>query len=183
MTNMPMVTSNLIDATAAMNDSVLADIGGGGAFALFFRGGGFMWPILICSVVALAFIFERLVSLRRSVIYPSQDAAALRELVQAGQIDEAIDYCEGHRSPFASVLHACLVRAESQGFEMEAAALFTLAARAYAAGDDVRAACILTVTDTLSEEESSDDTYLPLDALEKATDTMIEVALEAGLSI
>ena len=121
MTNMPMVTSNLVDATAAMNDSVLADIGGGGVFGLFFRGGGFMWPILICSVVALAFIFERLVSLRRSVIYPSQDAAALRELVQAGQIDEAIDYCEGHRSPFASVLHACLVRAESQGFEMEAA--------------------------------------------------------------
>jgi purine-nucleoside phosphorylase len=69
------------------------------------------------------------------------------------------------------------------GLEMEAAALFTLAARAYAAGDDVRAACILTVSDTLSEEESSDDTYLPPDALEQATDRMIEVALEAGLSI
>ena len=49
--------------------------------------------------------------------------------------------------------------------------------------DDVRAACILTVSDTLSEEESSDETYLPLDALEQATDRMIEVALEAGLSI
>ncbi len=69
------------------------------------------------------------------------------------------------------------------GFEMEAAALFYLAARAAGAGDDVRAACILTVSDTLSEEESSEDTYLPLDALEKATDRMIEVALEAGLSI
>lgn len=69
------------------------------------------------------------------------------------------------------------------GFEMEAAALFYLAARAAGAGEDVRAACILTVSDTLSEEESSEDTYLPLDALEKATDRMIEVALEAGLSI
>ncbi len=69
------------------------------------------------------------------------------------------------------------------GFEMEAAALFYLAARAAGAGDDVRAACILTVSDTLSEEESSEDTYLPLDALEQATDRMIEVALEAGLSI
>jgi DeoD family purine-nucleoside phosphorylase len=69
------------------------------------------------------------------------------------------------------------------GFEMEASALFTLASRAYAAGDDVRAACILTVSDTLSEEESSDDTYLELDALEQATDRMIEVALEAGLSL
>ncbi len=69
------------------------------------------------------------------------------------------------------------------GFEMEAAALFYLASRAAGAGEDVRAACILTVSDTLSEEESSEDTYLPLDALERATDRMIEVALEAGLSI
>lgn len=65
-------------------------------------------------------------------------------------------------------------------FEMEAAALFYLVSRAAAAGDDVRAACILTVSDTLSEEESIEDTYLPLEELERATDRMIEVALEAG---
>jgi purine-nucleoside phosphorylase len=66
------------------------------------------------------------------------------------------------------------------GFEMEAAALFTLASRAAAEGSDVRAACILTVSDTLSEEESSEDTYLSLDDLQRATDRMIEIALEAG---
>ena len=66
------------------------------------------------------------------------------------------------------------------GFEMEAAVLFFLAARAAAAGDDVRAACILTVSDTLSEEEKSEGTYLPLEELERATDRMIEVALDAG---
>jgi len=69
------------------------------------------------------------------------------------------------------------------GFEMEAAALFYLAARAAAAGDDVRAACILTVSDTLSEEETPEGTYLALEDLELATDRMIEVALEAGLSL
>jgi DeoD family purine-nucleoside phosphorylase len=67
-------------------------------------------------------------------------------------------------------------------FEMEAAALFYLAARAAAAGDDVKAACILTVSDVLSEEETSEGTYL-FEDLEKATDRMIEVALEAGGSI
>lgn len=65
-------------------------------------------------------------------------------------------------------------------FEMEAAALFYLAARASAAGDDVRAGCILTVSDTLSEEETTEETYLPLSELEAATERMIEVALEAG---
>ena len=69
------------------------------------------------------------------------------------------------------------------GLEMEAAALFYLAARAAGAGEDVRAACILTVSDTLSEEETSEGTYLPLEELERATMRMIEVALEAGSSI
>jgi purine-nucleoside phosphorylase len=65
-------------------------------------------------------------------------------------------------------------------FEMEAAALFFLAARAAAQGTDVRAACILTVSDVLSEEETSEETYLPLSQLEAATERMIEIALEAG---
>ncbi|HUG47619.1 MAG TPA: purine-nucleoside phosphorylase [Candidatus Limnocylindria bacterium] len=65
-------------------------------------------------------------------------------------------------------------------FEMEAAALFYLASRAAAAGADVRAACILTVSDVLSEEASIEETYLPLSELEAATERMIEVALEAG---
>lgn len=68
-------------------------------------------------------------------------------------------------------------------FEMEAAALFTLASRAAAGGADVRAACILTVSDTLAEEETSEQTYLPLDALEQATDRMVAIALEAGITV
>jgi purine-nucleoside phosphorylase len=67
--------------------------------------------------------------------------------------------------------------------EMESAALFFLAARAAAAGKDVRAASILTVSDTISEEETIEATYLGLGALERATDLMIAVALEAGTSI
>ena len=65
-------------------------------------------------------------------------------------------------------------------FEMEAAALFYLAARAAAAGSDVRAGCILTVSDVLSEELTSEETYLPLSELEAATERMIEIALDAG---
>ncbi len=68
------------------------------------------------------------------------------------------------------------------GFEMEAAALFLLAGREQGAGTDVRAACALTVSDTLSEEETSEGTYMSLEALEQATDTMIRVALEAGIA-
>jgi len=60
-------------------------------------------------------------------------------------------------------------------FEMEASALFFLAARA-----GVRAACALTVSDVLSEEVTTEESYLPLEELDKAIDRMIGVALEAG---
>ncbi len=65
-------------------------------------------------------------------------------------------------------------------FEMEAAALFYLASRAQGSGEDVRAGCILTVSDTLAEDETSEETYMELADLEAATVQMIEIALEAG---
>ncbi len=61
------------------------------------------------------------------------------------------------------------------GFEMEASALFYLAAR-----NGVQAACILTVSDVLSEEVTTEESYLPLEDLELAIDRMIDVALVAG---
>ncbi len=67
-------------------------------------------------------------------------------------------------------------------FEMEAAPLFTLVARAAAAGQDARAGCILTISDVLSETLTTEKTYLPLDELERATDRMIVAALDAGLA-
>ena len=60
-------------------------------------------------------------------------------------------------------------------FEMEASALFFLAARA-----GVQAACALTVSDVLSEEVTTEESYLPLDELDRAIDQMIDIALEAG---
>ena len=67
-------------------------------------------------------------------------------------------------------------------FEMESSVLYYLAARARAAGADVAAATILTVSDILSEEATSEETYLPLDELNRAIERTIEIALEAGTS-
>lgn len=60
-------------------------------------------------------------------------------------------------------------------FEMEASALFFLAARA-----GVQAACALTVSDVLSEDVTSEASYLPLEELDRAIERMISIALEAG---
>jgi purine-nucleoside phosphorylase len=60
-------------------------------------------------------------------------------------------------------------------FEMEASALFFLAARA-----GVQAACALTVSDVLSEETTTEETYLPLEELDRAIDRMIDLALSVA---
>ena len=60
-------------------------------------------------------------------------------------------------------------------FEMEASALFFLAARA-----GVQAACALTISDVLGDDVTTEESYLPLDELDRAIDRMIGVALEAG---
>jgi purine-nucleoside phosphorylase len=62
-------------------------------------------------------------------------------------------------------------------FEMEASALFFLAAR-----EGAQAACALTVSDVLSEEVSIEESYLPLDELNRAIDRMISIALDAGVA-
>ena len=96
---------------------------------------------------------------------------------------------EPHIGPVATVdllynPHADYVsRWRSRGilaFEMETSALFYLAARARAQGDDVCAACLLTVSDVLGDARGPEETYLPLEMLERATEQMIEVALIAS---
>ena len=60
-------------------------------------------------------------------------------------------------------------------FEMEASALFFLAARV-----GVQAGCALTVSDVLGDDVTTEESYLPLEELDRAIDTMIGVALDAG---
>ena len=60
-------------------------------------------------------------------------------------------------------------------FEMEASALFYLAARS-----GTQAGCLLTVSDVLTEEVGSEETYLSPEDLAAAVDRMVDVALEAA---
>ncbi len=81
---------------------------------------------------------------------------------------------------------AFVPRMRSRGIlalEMETSALYYLAARAFAAGEDARAATILTVSDVISEETTSEESYLPLDELERTVDQMIDLGLEAATAL
>jgi biopolymer transport protein ExbB len=88
---------------------------------MFHKGGVLMWPILLCSVVALAVVFERLVTLRTAAVFPRKLLRQVRDMVRENRIEEAVDLCRGSRAPLARLIQACLIRADASGFEMEAA--------------------------------------------------------------
>ena len=54
------------------------------------KGGIFMYPIILCSIVALAVFFERLWVLRRNHILPEEFIRNVKELLQKQKIAEAV---------------------------------------------------------------------------------------------
>jgi uridine phosphorylase len=105
------------------------------------------------------------------------DAARGRGLEPNPGLVQSVDVFYNPDADYASKMRSRGVLA----VEMEAAALFLLAARERGAGKDVRGACILTVSDTLmKDDEAVGGDYMSLESLEEATRRMIEVALDAG---
>ena len=76
------------------------------------QGGVMMIPIGVLSLVALAVIIERLVSLRRSQVIPRSFFTGLDKHVRDGAIDrtEALAYCRANGSPIAQVFATAIKR-------------------------------------------------------------------------
>jgi len=77
-------------------------------FELFRAGGPLMWVILICSLIALTIIFERLLTLRKKQVIPSNLREQIIELTKSGKVTgEKIDVIRDH-SPMGVVYAAGL---------------------------------------------------------------------------
>ncbi|MBF0593725.1 MAG: MotA/TolQ/ExbB proton channel family protein [Candidatus Omnitrophica bacterium] len=77
---------------------------------LFLMGGPLMWPILGCSIVAMAIVIEKLVYLNRI----NEDITALKNRIFAAisrnDIKEALKICDHSGSPVAIVLRSGLLQ-------------------------------------------------------------------------
>ncbi len=71
---------------------------------LFRDGGIFMWPLLTCSVLGLAVILVKFVTLQMAKIRTDQLLDRVRSLVSAGRVEEAIQLCARTRGPVASII-------------------------------------------------------------------------------
>lgn len=78
----------------------------------FEAGGGFMWPILACLVLGLAFSFERLWTLTKARTNTKQFIVKVKKALNEGGVEAAKKVCENTRGPIASVFYAGLLRAD-----------------------------------------------------------------------
>lgn len=75
---------------------------------LLIAGGWIMWPILLCSALALAIVIERFWTLRRSRVLPPELGDEVRQWAATGRLDPRhIDTLRGN-SPLGAVLAAAL---------------------------------------------------------------------------
>ena len=71
---------------------------------LFNKGGVFMYPILLCSITALAIFFERVWNLRRERVVPRGFMHEIENLVARRNIPDAIMRCRLNKSSMARIL-------------------------------------------------------------------------------
>ncbi len=70
----------------------------------FVKGGPLMWPLLGCSVVALAIIIERLFALRQSKIIPKDLIEEVERLTRMGRLSDIEQLLKRSSSPICPVI-------------------------------------------------------------------------------
>jgi len=80
------------------------------AVNIIFSGGIVMWPIALCSVVALAITIERIWSLRRASIDMVEFMESMRDVIRQNRMQEAIGICDQTDGPVARILRAGLLK-------------------------------------------------------------------------
>ncbi len=78
-------------------------------FELIRAGGWVMWPIIICSVAALAIIGERFWSLQKKYVSPPELVPQVRQWLERDELDETRINLVRDSSPLGRVLAAGLV--------------------------------------------------------------------------
>ncbi|HAV42475.1 TPA: biopolymer transporter ExbB [bacterium] len=90
------------------------------------EGGVVMYPIILCSILALTIIIERLIVLYRLQVSTRRFVVRLRKILPHahGNPMEVAAFCEGFSSPLAQVLLAGLLKANQSKRELKEAIEF-----------------------------------------------------------
>ena len=88
---------------------------------LVVKGGPLMFLILLCSVIALAVVIERLWHLRRAKINTEEFMEDIAETLKRNKIMDAIDKCNAMPGPIAHILKAGILKHDRPRLEIKEA--------------------------------------------------------------
>lgn len=71
---------------------------------LFQAGGPFMWPLALCSIIAIAIILERLWTLQPKRVMPADLTRRTWSLIEAGQVNDKVIAALEANSPLGRIL-------------------------------------------------------------------------------
>ena len=69
------------------------------------KGGVFMYPIIVCSMLSLAIFLEKIWSLRRKKNIPPSFLNEIEQLLNKKNVSEALELCDSNRSSISGVQH------------------------------------------------------------------------------
>ena len=90
-------------------------------WGLMIKGGPLMFLILLCSVIALAVVLERLWHLRRAKINTEGFMEDIAETLKRNKIMDAIDKCNAIPGPIAHILKAGILKHDRSRSEIKEA--------------------------------------------------------------
>lgn len=88
---------------------------------IFQKGGPVMWPLLLCSIIALAVALERAWFLYRARMNTREFLERIDGALTNNQLDEANRLCEEYRGPLASIFQTALRKHRRSREEIEKA--------------------------------------------------------------
>ena len=75
---------------------------------VFKSGGPIMWPLVLCSLITLAVIIERLINLRASRVLKPTIVERVTGLVEGGRTDRAVEVCRQNPGIYTNIVLAGL---------------------------------------------------------------------------
>jgi biopolymer transport protein ExbB len=87
------------------NSPASGNVGRSSIVGLFKGANPMLWPLGLCSIVALGFALERLVALRKSRVIPADFVTRFLDRLSTGKLDRdrAAELCRANESPVARV--------------------------------------------------------------------------------
>ncbi len=79
-------------------------------WGIFVAGGPVMWPILLCSIFALAIILEKFWHLHKIQIDTQEFLGNILDKMKRHQIKEALSVCDDTKSPISHILKAGILK-------------------------------------------------------------------------